>query len=143
MPVLQDSASKSSKEMGQHKLQLTFGNALTGFIPGAFLLMAILLGFPLALSRDRRQIIQHISFKILVLELILLASGFTLMTLVLDPKYLTRARWRNVLAGVGAVMLLIVSSAFLQGAGWAAILLASISAGILSVLFALRRTRQV
>jgi len=134
---------KSIQKMGQRKIQLVFGIALTGFIPGAFLLMAILVGLPLGLSRDRRQIVQHISFKILVLELILLASGFTLMTLVLDPKHLTRARWRNVLAGVGAVMLLIVSSAFLQGAGWATIVIASMSAGILSVLFALRRTPAV
>ena len=141
MPVLQDSASNSSRKVGQRKLQLVFGNALTGFIPGAFLLMAILVGLPLALSRDRRQIIQHMNFKVLLLELVLTASGFTLITLVLDPKHLTRARWRNVLAGVGAVMLLIVLSAFLQRAGWATILLASISAGILSVLFALRRPR--
>ena len=88
-------------------------------------------------------IIQHISFKIVVLELILLASGYTLMTLALDPKHLTLARWRNVLAGVGAVILLAVLSAFLQGAGLATIVLASISAGTLSVLFVLRRTRQV
>ena len=125
--------------MGQRKTQLVIGNALIGFIPGAFLLMAILVGLPLALSRDRRQIIQHIGFKILVLELILLASGYTLMTLALNPKHLTRARWRNVLAGVGAVMLLGLLSAFLQGAGLAAIVLASISAGIVSIVFALRR----
>lgn len=129
--------------MGQRKIQLVFRNALTGFIPGTFLVMAMVVGLPLALSPARRQIIQHISFKVLVLELILLASGFTLMTLVLDPKYLTWARWRNVLAGVGAILLLAVLSAFLQGAGLAAIVLASISAGILSVVFALRRPRQV
>jgi len=128
--------------MGQRKIQLVIGNALIGFIPGAFLLMAILTGLPLTLSPDRRQIIQHISFKILVLELILLASGYTLMTLALNPKHLTRARWRNVLAGVGAVMLLGLLSAFLKGAGLAAIVLASITAGIVSVVFALRRTQQ-
>jgi hypothetical protein len=135
--------SKSSQKMGQRKIQLVFRNALTGFIPGAFLLIAIVVGLPLALSRDRRQIIQHINFKIFVLELILLASGYTLMTLALDPKHLTRARWRNVLAGVGAVMLLAVFSAFLQGAALATIVLASISAGMLSVLFSWSRTRQV
>jgi len=129
--------------MVQRKTQTVFRNALTGFILGAFLFMAILVGLPLALSRDRRQIIQHISFKIFVLELILLASGYTLMTLALNPKHLTRARWHNVLAGVGAVMLLAVSSAFLQGAGLATIVVASICVGMLSALFALRRRRQV
>ena len=127
--------------MGQRKIQLVIGNALTGFIPGAVLLMAILVGLPLT-SPDRRQIIQHISFKILVLELTLLASGYTLMTLALNPKHLTRARWRNVLAGVWAVMLLGLLSAFLQGAGLAAIVLASITAGIVSIVFALKRTQQ-
>lgn len=118
--------------MDQRKIQLAFKNTLTGFVPGAFLFMAIVaVGLP-ALARGSLQVIHNISWKIFVLEQILLACGFALMTLALDPKHLTRARWRNVLAGVGAVILLAGVSAFTQGAGLATIVSASISAGMLS-----------
>lgn len=130
--------------MDQHKMQLVFRNALTGFIPGAFLFMAtVAVGLPLALSRGNPRVIQNLNWRVFVLELILLASGYALMTLALDHKHLTRARWRSVLAGVGAVILLGVLSVFTQGVGLATIVIAPISAGMLSVLFALSRTRQV
>lgn len=130
--------------MDQRKIQLVFKNALTGFIPGAFLFMAIVaVGLPLAFAPNGFQQIQHVVWRVFALELILLASGYALMTLALGPKHFAQARWRNALAGVGAVLLLLVLSGFLQGAGLATIVVASISAGMLSVLFALSRTRHV
>ncbi len=130
--------------MDQNKTQLVLRNALTGFIPGAFLFMAIFaVGLPVALSPRGLETLQHMSLKVLLLELILLAGGYASMTLAIGAKHLTQARWRSVSAGVGGVILLAVLSVFLQGAGLATIVLASISAGMLSVLFGLRRTRQV
>jgi hypothetical protein len=126
-------------KMTQPTTPLVLKKALSGFVPGAFLFMAII-----ALPRLFQP---HPVPAILVfaLEQVLLAGGFALMILALGPKHFAQGRWRNVLAGVGGVFLLALLSGFLQAlgffrpAGLATIAIVSISAGMLSILFAFSR----
>jgi len=118
-------------------------NALTGFAPGVLVLMstAIVIDWIRYFIRNRNwadymAALRNPSFwEIVGMELFLLTSGYILMVSLFDPKYLSFARWRSVFAGVGAAILLAVLSIFSQGASLPMIVLASLSAGMLSVLF--------
>lgn len=128
--------------MSQQKNEPITLNVLAGFVPGAVLFMGvILIGLPLALSRGNPQIIAALNWKIVLLELLLLATGYAFVAALLGSTRLSKARWRNVLAGIGGVVLLLVFSGIAQGVGLAAIVVGSLAAGMLSVLFALTRKR--
>lgn len=139
--------NKPMKPSIKTKLQ----NALTGFAPGVFLLMAM------AISLDGiRYFVTHRNWEAFIeasiknqnfrevfgLEFLLLTSGYVFATLVINAKYL-RITWRrSVIAGVGAVALLVLLSIFIQPASLPVIAIASLCTGMLSVLFTLRKTPQ-
>lgn len=119
--------------MERRYLNTEFQQAVTGFLPGAFLFLVLVgVGFPLAFSRGDFTVITQLNWKILVLEIMLLTGGFLVMALLLTPKRLTTKRWRAVLAGIGAVILLAVLSIFTQGSGLFLIMAASLLSGMLS-----------
>jgi len=126
-------------------------NALTGFAPGVFLLMAITIGLDgIRYFVNHRNwdsflnaSVQNQSFReVFALELLLLTSGYVIATLVFNAKYLSFTWRRSAIAGVGAVVLLALSSIFIQPASLPVIALASLCIGMASVLFTLRQTPQ-
>ena len=130
-------------------IRIAFQNALAGFAPSAFLLMAItmLLDGIRFFMRNRNwggfldaSVGNQSFWGVGVLELLLLISGYVFTTSVINLKYLDFAWWRSAIAGVGAVILLGLLSAFTQGASLPMIGLASLSAGMMSVLFLFHKT---
>lgn len=119
--------------MERRLLNIAFQQAVTGFLPGAFLFLVLVgVGLPLASSRGDVSRITQLNWKILCLEILLLTGGFLLTALLLTDKRLTAKRWRAVLAGIGAAILLAMLSIFTQGAGLVLIMAASLLAGLLS-----------
>ena len=126
-------------------------NTLTGFAPGVFLLMTITIGLDgmryFANHRNWETYInasiknQHFR-EVLGLELLLLTCGYVFATLVINAKHLSCTWRRSALAGVGAVVLLALLSIFIQPASLLVIAIASLCAGMVSVLFTLRKTPQ-
>jgi DNA-binding CsgD family transcriptional regulator len=145
------SLADKRNEIMKTNLRMALQNALTGFAPGVFVFMAITVlldGVRFFIRNQNWGIfikgsIQNQNFwEVAMLELLLLTSGYVLATSVFNSKYLNFARSRSVVAGVGAVILLGVLSIFTQGASLPMIALASLSAGILSILFIWRKTPQ-
>lgn len=127
-------------------------NALTGFAPGVFLTMIIVVfldGVRYFVQNQNLETFIDYSvrsqdfWKIGVLEVFLLTSGYVLITLVSNPKHLIFSWWRSAIAGAGAVVLLALVSIFTQGANLPMIMLASLSAGMMSILFTWRQTPQI
>jgi len=126
-------------------------NALTGFAPGVFLLMAITIGLDgiryFANHRNWETFmdasIKNQNFReVFGLELLLLTSGYIFATLIINAKYLSFTWWRSAIAGVGAVVLLAFLSIVIQPASLPVIAVASLCTGVVSVLFTLRKTPQ-
>ena len=126
-------------------------NALAGFAPSVFLFMGVtvLLDGIRFFIHNRNwgmfvdDSIRNQNFwEVVILELLLLTSGYVFATSVINPKYLNFAWWRGATAGVGAVILLGLLSIFIQGASLSMIVLASLSAGMMSVLFIFHKMPQ-
>lgn len=126
-------------------------NALTGFAPGVFLLMVMIMaldGFRYFAKHKSWEAFINASIKdqgfreTLFLEFLLLTGGYALATLVINARYLSFSWRRSAIAGVGAVVLLILLSMFIQPASLLVIAFASLCAGMASVLFTLRKIPQ-
>jgi len=142
--------SERNKPM-KPNIRTVLQNALTGFAPGVFFLMAIAIGLDgiryFANHRNWETFInasiQNQSFReVLALELLLLTGGYVFATLVFNAKYLSFTWRRSAIAGVGAVVLLVLLSVLIQPASSLVIAVASLCAGMVSVLFTLRKTPQ-
>ena len=129
-------------------IRLALQSALTGFAPGVFLIMTItvLLDGIRFFIRNRTwemfidNSLRNPNFwQIVVLELLLLTGGYVITTSIINPKYLSFAWSRIVIAGVGAVILLGILSIFTQGASLPMLASASLGAGMISVLFLLHK----
>lgn len=132
-------------------IRIALQNALAGFAPSAFLFMAITVlldGIRFFIHNRNWGMFINASIRdqnfweVVVLELLLLISGYVFTTSVINLKYLNFAWWRSAIAGVGAVILLGLLSIFTQGASLPMIVLASLSAGMMSVLFIFHKTPQ-
>lgn len=139
--------NKPMKPSIRTKLQ----NALTGFAPGVFLLMAMTIGLDgiryFANHRNWETFInasiKNQNFReVFGLELLLLTSGYVFATLVFNAKYFSFTWRRSAIAGVGAVILLVLLSIFIQPASLPVIAVASLCTGLVSVLFTLRKMPQ-
>jgi len=146
------SLADKRNEIMKTNLRMALQNALTGFAPGVFIIMAITVlldGIRFFIRNQNWEMfingsIQNQNFwEVAMLELLLLTGGYVFATSVFNSKYLNFARWRSVLAGVGAVILLGILSIFTQGASLPMIVLASLGAGMLSILFIWRKTPQI
>ena len=145
------SPGSERKKTMKPKIRKVFQNALTGFAPGVFLLMALTIGLDgIRYFVNHRNwdtfinaSIQNQSFReVFLLELLLLTGGYVFATLVFNAKYLSFTWRRSAVAGVGAVILLVLLSAFIQPASLLVIAFASLCTGMASVLFTLRKTPQ-
>jgi len=145
------SLADKRNEIMKTNLRMALQNALTGFAPSVFIIMAItvLLDGVRAVTHNQdlatfidASIRNQNFWKMFILELLLLTSGYVFATSVFNSKYLNFARWRSVIAGVGAVILLGVLSIFTQGASLPMVVLASLGAGMISILFIWRKTPQ-
>ena len=142
------SISERNKPM-KPSIKMKLQNALTGFAPGVFLFMAMAIALDgirsFANHRNWEAFInasiKNQSFReVFALELLLLTSGYVFATLVINAKYLSLSWRRSAIAGVGAVVLLVLLSIFIQPASSLVIALASLCTGMVSVLFTLRKT---
>lgn len=132
-------------------LRMALQNALTGFTPSVFLFMAVIVlldGIRFFIENQNWEIFINASIRnqnfweVFALELLLLTGGYVLTTSAIDPKFLNLSWWRSSIAGVAAVILLAVLSIFTQGASLSIIVLASLGAGMLSVLLIVSKTPQ-
>jgi DNA-binding CsgD family transcriptional regulator len=142
--------SKRNKPM-KPSIRTKLQNALTGFAPGVFLLMAITIGLDgirYFVTHQNWETFINASIKnhnfqeMLGLELLFLTSGYVFATLVFNANTLSFTWRRSAIAGVGAVVLLAFLSAFIQPASLLVIALASLCTGMVSVLFTLRKMPQ-
>lgn len=145
------SISERNKPM-KPSIKTRLRNALTGFAPGVFLLMTMIMaldGFRYFAKHQSWEAFINASIKnqnfreILFLEFLLLTGGYVLATLVINARYLSFTWRRSAVAGVGAVTLLVLLSIFIQPASLLVIALASLCTGMVSVLFTLRKTPQI
>lgn len=142
--------SKRIKTM-RTNVKIALRNALTGFAPGVFLFMAItalLDGIRFFIHNQNWEMFidayvrNQYFWEVFILELLLLTGGYALTTSVINPKYLNFSWWRSSIAGVGAVILLVLLSILTQGASLPRIVLTSLSVGMMSVLFIWQKTPQ-
>jgi len=119
--------------MQRRRIPLVLQDAIIGFVPAAFLAMTLMVvGLPLVMLRHSEA--QQTHWGLLFLELILMTSGFIPVALLITTERSVPNRWRVVISGVGAVFLLALLSAFLQGAHLGTIIVSSILAGMFSAL---------
>ena len=143
---VKSSISERNKTM-KPSIKTKLRNALTGFAPGVFLFMAMTLTLDSIRNRNWETFVNNFiknqNFReVFALELVLIISGYVFASLVINAKYLSLSWRRSVIAGVGAVVLLILLSIFIQPASSLVIALASLCTGFVSVLFTLRKMPQ-
>jgi len=145
------SSTGKRNETMKTNIRVALQNALTSFAPVVFLIMAITVlvdGIRFFIHNQNWEMfidgsVRNQNFwEVVALELLLLTSGYLFVILVFNPKYLNFARWRSAIAGAGAVIFLGVLSIFTQGASLPIIAVASLGAGMMSVLFILRKAPQ-
>jgi len=145
------SSTGKRNETMKTNLRMALQNALTGFAPVVFLFMAstvLVDGIRFFIHNQNWEMFIDGSVRnknfwgVALLELLLLTGGYIFVTSVFNPKYLHFARWRSAIAGAGAVIFLGVLSIFTQGASLPMIVVASLGAGMLSVLFMLHKAPQ-
>lgn len=107
----------------------TFRSVLTRFLPAATTVFAAVLGL-IALAEPRG--LSLTSFGVIATELLMLTSGFTLVTTLLRPRSSqTNASSRShAIAGLLAPIGLAALSPFAQGTNWAGITAISLATGV-------------
>jgi DNA-binding CsgD family transcriptional regulator len=126
-------------------------NALKGYAPAVFLVMAVTVlldGVRFFMRNQDWKLFVNASIRnqnfweIFLLELLLLTGGYIFIVTVFNPKYINFTWWRSAIAGVGAVSLLALLSILVQPVSLTTIVVASFCTGMMSVLFMLRKTPQ-
>jgi DNA-binding CsgD family transcriptional regulator len=128
-----------------------FRYALTGFVPGVFLVMAFSVLFDGLRFFARNQewksfvdasILNQNFWTVFALELLLLTSGFVFAALIFGANKLNFTWRRSVIAGIGAVLILGIFSIFTQPMSLLLIIMASVFTGGFSALFMLNKTHR-
>ena len=130
--------------MKPNKLQSALENTFLGFVPGVlFTIFTFAIVLQLIFSRGNFEVVKMVIWGLLLLEVTLLSSGYFLMLLIINPRYLAISRCRSLIAGVCSVLIVGILSIFTQGAGIALIFSASILAGMISSISVLKLERPV
>ena len=121
--------------MDRTRIQSAAQDVATAFLPGAlFLMLGTLVAVPALRGGDLGRMLSSVSWRMMGLELALLAAGFGAARMLARLDGARGGRWRIALAGAASVLLLGAISVFSQGAGWMTIALASVVAGAASTL---------
>jgi len=128
--------------MSRQNIQTVLKDAVIGFMPGAFLTIALIVVIPAFRSPHSIENLRS-NWWLVLLELFLLTVGFAAAASLLTSGGLKLKRWRAAISGPVAVILLGVISIFTQGARLGTIIVASLLAGMLSTLTAVHGSRRV